>query len=38
MQLYHVVGWRKGRSIYSTSTLTNEERIQLVIHYEKIDN
>ena len=36
----YVMLWagEKGCSIYSPSTLTNEERIQLAIHYEKYDN
>ena len=28
----------KGRNIYSTLTLTNEERKQLAIHYENFEN
>ena len=36
----YVILWagEKGRNIYSTWTLTNEERKQLASHYEKIEN
>ena len=36
----YVMLWagEKGRNIYSTWTLTNEERKQLAIHYEKFEN